>query len=376
MPFRERHRVYFETLQSIHVPRPVRAGALMLVVTLVAVVGFLLFTPWVQTTAGPGVVTALDPNDRVQQINALVAGRIERWYVQDGARVKAGDPILKVADNDPQLLQRLDAEQQQLLRQRDAAAAALATAKIDLQRTEDLYDQGLAARRDFELANIKVEDLRANLAAAEAALARQSVELSRQSQQLIRAPRDGFILRVNAGDNATFVDAGQSVATFQPDGAERAVELYIDGRDVALVKPGDPVRLLFEGWPAVQFSGWPSVAIGTFEGRVTAVDPTAQPNGQFRVLIVEDPEGEHPWPDRRFVRFGATARGWVLLDTVPLYYELWRQLNNFPPRFTGENTGPFGRPNSGSSSSGQDPGAGAGGSSGSGSTRQGGLTIR
>ena len=121
------------------------------------------------------------------------------------------------------------------------------------------------------------------------------------------------------------------VATFVPDNVERAVELFIDGRDVALVRPGAKVRLQFEGWPVVQFSGWPSVAIGTFGGEIIAVDPSADTIGRFRVLVVEDKEDPNPWPDQRFVRFGSNARGWILLETVPVGYEIWRQLNNFPP---------------------------------------------
>jgi len=37
--------------------------------------------------------------------------------------------------------------------------------------------------------------------------------------------------------------------------------------------------------------------------------------------------------DDRFLRFGAQVNGWVLLDTVSIGFELWRQLNNFPPRY-------------------------------------------
>ena len=110
------------------------------------------------------------------------------------------------------------------------------------------------------------------------------------------------------------------------------MELFIDGRDVALVRPGAKVRLQFEGWPMVQFSGWPNLAVGTFGGEVYAVDPSAQANGRFRVLVTEDPNAEHAWPEERFVRFGSNARGWVLLDTVPVGFELWRQMNNFPPQ--------------------------------------------
>lgn len=332
MPFRERHIVHFKTLASIRTPRIMIVIAMILAVAVGGAITFLTFTPWVQTTAGAGIVTAIDPNDRAQEINALVSGRIDEWFVRDGDQVREGDPIVRIIDNDPQLLDRLAAERDQLLAQRDAASIALETAQIDLNRTRGLFEDGLAARRDVEQAQIRIEDLRARVAAAEAALQRQETDISRLSAQLVAAPRAGTILRVNAGNSATFVSAGEILASFQPADAERAIELFIDGRDVALVTPGAPVRLQFEGWPAVQFSGWPSVAVGTFAGRVITVDPSAQPNGQFRVLVAEDPEAEQPWPDGHFVRFGANVRGWVLLDTVPLGYELWRQLNNFPPR--------------------------------------------
>lgn len=336
MPLSDRHIGHLDTLSSIRMPRVIRVVAWTLIVAIVAIAAFLTFTPWVQTTSGPGQVTALDPNDRAQEINALVSGRIDEWFVRDGQTVKAGDPILRVADNDPQLIARLENERAQLEAQRDAARSALETAEIDLRRSRELFEDGLASRRDYEQARLQVDDLRSNVASAEAALARQAVELSRQSVQTVRAPRDGTILRVNAGDTATVVSAGQSVATFQPADAERAVELFVNGRDVALVKPGLPVRLEFEGWPTVQFSGWPSVAVGTFPGEVVAIDPVAQADGRFRVLVVE-PEGtDEPWPDDSFVRFGAEARGWVLLEKVRLGFELWRQLNNFPPRYVEE----------------------------------------
>jgi multidrug resistance efflux pump len=198
---------------------------------------------------------------------------------------------------------------------------------------QKLFEDGLASRRDFEQAKIRVEELKARIAENAAELTRVDVNVSRQSVQIVRAPRDGVIQRVNAGDSATFVSAGQAVASFVPDDVDRAVELFIDGRDVALVRAGDPVRLQFEGWPVVQVSGWPSVAVGTFSGRVVAIDPSAQTGGRFRVLVAEDPAAATPWPATDFVRFGSGARGWILLDTVSVGYEIWRQLNNFPPNF-------------------------------------------
>jgi multidrug efflux pump subunit AcrA (membrane-fusion protein) len=245
MPFSPHHISHFKTLASIKTPRVINAVAWMLMVAVTSSTLFLIFTPWVQTTSGPGMVTALDPNDRVQEINALVSGRIETWYVRDGSIVEKGDPIVRIVDNDPLLLQRLDAERQQVLARIRAAETAAATAELDRDRTFQLYEEGLAARRDYEQAQIRLEDLRARVAEAAAALTRLDTQISRQSAQLVRAPRDGMILSLNAGDISTFIDAGQSIATFLPAQAERAVEIFVDGCDVALVQPGDPVRLMF-----------------------------------------------------------------------------------------------------------------------------------
>nr|MBV6631056.1 HlyD family efflux transporter periplasmic adaptor subunit [Oceanococcus sp. HetDA_MAG_MS8] len=331
MPTLADHYTHFRTLNNQRIPRVMPQVSRMIVVLLILGGLFLAFTPWVQTTTGMGAVTALNPNDRQQEINALVSGRIAEWYVHDGMPVKVGDPIVRIVDNDPQLLERLNTERSQVMAKLNAAESAVATAEIDLRRTQELFDDGLASRREYEQSRIRVAELRARVAEAAAELSRVEVNMSRQSMQIVRAPRDGVILRVNAGDTATFINTGSVVATFVPDNVQRAVELFIDGRDVALVQPGAQVRLQFEGWPAVQFSGWPSVAIGTFPGKVVAVDPSAQVNGQFRVLVTEDTDSDEPWPEERFVRFGAKAQGWILLGTTNVGYELWRQLNNFPP---------------------------------------------
>lgn len=333
MPYHDLYGDKFTTLNGIGTPRVGRAVAFSIVLFFAIVIPFLIFVPWVQTANGPGQVTALNPNDRLQEINALVPGRIQEWYVRDGSRVEVGDPIVRIVDNDPQLLERLRTERQQVVADLSAAETALEIAEIDRRRMKELFDEGLAARRDFEQARIRVEELRSRVARAAAEVSRVDVKLSRQSVQVVRAPRAGTILRVNAGDTATFVSTGQVVATFVPDNVERALEIYVDGRDVALVRIGAPVRIQFEGWPVIQISGWPAKAVGTFAGRVVAVDASAQANGRFRVLVEEDKDWRDPWPDPGFVRFGSKARGWILLETVPVGYEIWRQLNNFPPNF-------------------------------------------
>jgi hypothetical protein len=111
------------------------------------------------------------------------------------------------------------------------------------------------------------------------------------------------------------------------------VVIEVNGLDAPLIQPGRKVRLQFEGWPVFQFSGWPSQAIGTFGGVVDFVEPVANANGRFNVWVKQDP-ADIDWPNSDFVRLGSNAKGWVLLEEVKLGYELWRQLNNFPPKFT------------------------------------------
>jgi len=322
----------FKTLERLKTPGVMRGLGVMLVVGIVFSLVVMLYVPWVQTAAGTGAVTALDPRDRVQNVNALVPGRIETWFVTDGNIVKRGDPIARIIDNDPLLLERLKAERAQKLAEISAAELAAQTAQLDVQRTGALFREGLAARRDFEAAQIKVADYAAKIAQSRAAITKVDVDLSRQSAQIVRAPRDGRIMRINAGDSATMVKQGDILATFAPEESVRVVELYVDGRDVPLIKPGRRVRLEFEGWPAIQFSGWPSVAQGMFDGRVRAIDLSASDNGLFRLLVEPAPD-RAPWPREPFVRLGAKVRGWVLMDTVSVGFELWRQLNDFPLQF-------------------------------------------
>jgi multidrug resistance efflux pump len=150
---------------------------------------------------------------------------------------------------------------------------------------------------------------------------------------VIKAPRTGYIQQWFGLEGSETVSEGQPLFVIVPDTENLAVEMVVSGNDMPLVQPGAPVRLQFEGWPAVQFVGWPSVAIGTFGGRVNRVFPTDDGQGNFRVLVVPDNYLPHDngWPDKVYLRQGVRANGWVLLRQVPLGYEVWRQINGFPP---------------------------------------------
>ncbi|QQN74647.1 HlyD family secretion protein [Croceicoccus sp. YJ47] len=332
MPDRPQHSAHFTTLAGMRPPRIARVVALLILGGIALSAAILFFVPWVQTAQGTGEVIALDPDDRVREVTSLIGGRVTEFYVQDGEEVSEGDPIARVEDVDPRLIERLQAERDQLMMEIDAIARRRQVAMLDVDRNRQLFNEGLGSRRDFEQAQIKVAEADATLADARARVQRIDTELSRQSAQIVRAPRNGRVQQINVAAGSELVSQGTVLAVIAPEEIERAVELYINGRDVPLIHDGSPVRLEFEGFPAVQLSGWPSLAQGIYDGQVRSVDPIAQPNGLFRV-IVEPVPGKSDWPGRRFVRQGSKVMGWVQGEEVSVGYELWRQLNDFPLEF-------------------------------------------
>ena len=124
------------------------------------------------------------------------------------------------------------------------------------------------------------------------------------------------------------IKEGDAVCTVMPEARDLAVEMYVKAMDVPLISKGRKVRIQFDGWPAIQFGGWPNVSVGTFGGEVSVIDYVNSQPGEFRILVVPDKEDES-WPAQ--LRMGSGTKGWVMLDNVPLWYELWRQLNGFPP---------------------------------------------
>ena len=172
----------------------------------------------------------------------------------------------------------------------------------------------------------------ADLYDSEADLAKKQNEFSnmqiRNQQYHVVAPQTGYIVKAMKGGIGETLKEGEAVATIMPETPDLAVEMYVKAMDVPLIANDRKVRIQFDGWPALQFSGWPSVSVGTFGGEVKVIDRTNSSNGDFRILVTPDTQDES-WPQQ--LRLGSGIKGWVMLDTVPVWYELWRQLNGFPP---------------------------------------------
>jgi len=159
------------------------------------------------------------------------------------------------------------------------------------------------------------------------------VKLGELDRLKILSPSSGRIQAILGQVGANTVKEGDKLFEVIPDTTDLAVELNVRGLDLPLIHVGDEVRLQFDGWPAIQFVGWPSVAVGTFGGKVIAVNPSDDSKGNFKIIVGPDPEDpkQEKWPDSRYLRQGVRAKGWVILSTVSLGFEIWRQLNGFPP---------------------------------------------
>jgi multidrug resistance efflux pump len=301
------------------------------ILIFILVIFFLgtLFLPWIQTSSGKGQVTSLHPEDRVQQIVSTVSGRIKFWYVRDGSIVHKGDKIVEIIDIDPYLIERLKAEVEAMQLRMDSLIEVTKLAKSNFDRQSRLYNNGLTSKKEFEFAQINYQKSMAEQQYYKSQLIKSQSTLSKQHSQIINANRDGVVINTLSSSATKIVKIGDILATFIPYTNNIAVEIYISGNDVPLVHIGRKVRLVFDGWPSIQFSGWPSVSIGTFGGIVKVVDYAVSSNGLFRIVIEPD-STDKPWPAKNFLRMGAQASAYIQLNRVFLGYEIWRQLNGFP----------------------------------------------
>ena len=153
----------------------------------------------------------------------------------------------------------------------------------------------------------------------------------RNGMYYIMASQDGQIIRAQKSGIGEIIKDGEELLTVVPTGNKYAVEMFVRPVDLPLLSPGQSVRFIFDGFPAIIFAGgWPDQSFGTFAGKILAVENTINDNGLFRVIVVEDPASKK-WPPQ--IKMGAGAQGIALLNDVPLWYELWRNINGFPADF-------------------------------------------
>lgn len=387
-----------------------------------------LFLPWTQNIKTAGTVTTLYQEQRPQQLNSPIPGRIVKWYVKNGDFVKKGDTILKLSEvkedyMDPMLidrteeqvaakkgvrdfyeakvgttnaqlealnssrelkLQQLKVKIQQLNNKLAAEEAELKAAENALtlsadqyERQQKMYNEGLVSLTQFQQRSVSYQNALAKKTAAENKLAqtRQEViattieqnatiqdyteklskiqgdrfqsmgqiesssgEIAKLENQMsnykirqglyhVLASQDGQIVQLHKSGIGEILKDGESIGSIVPLNVDYAVEIYIKPVDLPLVKPGQRVMCIFDGFPAIVFSGWPNTSYGTFAGKVIAVESNINANGLFKALVVEE-KGKKPWPPQ--IKIGAGVQGIAILNDVPVWYELWRNINGFP----------------------------------------------
>lgn len=402
---------------------------IVLIFIIVAVL--LLFLPWTQNISGSGAVTTLKPDQRPQTIQSLISGRIEKWYVNEGDYVQAGDTILFISEIkedylDPNLVENtknqmiakedavasyegkvgaLDSQMSAINSERnlksqqaknkirqallkiksdsmdlEAIKTQIKIANTQFKRSVQLNKEGLKPLTDVEEKRLKLQEIEAKiitqenkLLSSENELINARVEISRinaeysekfskaQSDQYtaqsskydtkaqvnklenqynnykirngmyyIKAPQNGYVNRALKSGIGENIKEGTPIVSIMPAKYDIAVETYISPNDFPLIQKGEKVRVWFDGWPTIVFSGWPDLSYGTYGGKIVAVENFISENGKYRILIAPDSK-EQKWPKQ--LSIGSGAQTMALLDNVPIWYEIWRTLNGFPPNY-------------------------------------------
>ena len=390
-----------------------------------------MFLPWTQNIRSKGNVTTLLQEQRPQQVNTLIGGKVTKWHVKEGDFVQQGDTLVQLSEVkadylDPDLLARtreqlsgkqlaveyykskvdvtekqigaintgLQLKMDQLLTklkqltlkvQSDSAESVAAINEFSISskqfsRQKAMYDSGLVSLTQLEIRNQQYQNALAKKVSAENKLANSKQDLNitkiemsalqqentekvakaqgeqfqsltqiasgsadiaklqnqyasyniRNGMYYVLATQSGQIIKAQKAGIGEYVKDGEMIAEIVPDKIQFAVELFVEPFDLPLISTGQKVRFMFDGFPAIVFSGWPKASSGTFGGIVVAIEGNVSINGKFRILAKEDPD-DRPWPKE--LKIGTGAHGIALLRDVPVWYELWRNINGFPPDY-------------------------------------------
>jgi multidrug resistance efflux pump len=206
----------------------------------------------------------------------------------------------------------------------------LLNANIELNSIEAEYTTKISkAESDLQSALSYLYETQGEIAKMNNEYANLSI---RSGFYFVTAPQDGYVVQTRVSGVGENISEGDAICTIMPIGSALAVQLYVKPMDVPLLEKGRKVRIQFDGWPALVFSGWPNYTFGTFGGVVAVID-NIDTKGHYRMMVIPDP-ADDPWPEQ--LRVGSGAYGWVMLKDVPIWYELWRQFNGFPPDYIGE----------------------------------------
>ena len=280
-----------------------------------------------------------------------------------------------------QLQNKLKAEQAELT----AVNNELKIAQDQLNRQNKMYEEGLVSLTQLQQRNVSYQNALAKKTSAENKLAQTQQEIAAQNIEqnaviqeyteklsktegdrfqsmgqvagstgdiaklenqvatykvrkglyYILATQDGQITQLTKAGIGEIVKDTETIGIIVPKKINYIAEIYVKPVDLPLIRENQKVMLTFDGFPAIVFSGWPNSSYGTFSGKIIAIENSISENGLFKAIVAED-KTQKRWPPN--MKIGTGASGIAILNDVPIWYEIWRNINGFPPDYYQVNT--------------------------------------
>ena len=280
-----------------------------------------------------------------------------------------------------QLQNKLKAEQAELI----AVNNELKIAQDQLNRQNKMYEEGLVSLTQLQQRNVSYQNALAKKTSAENKLAQTQQEIAAQNIEqnavvqeyteklsktegdrfqsmgqvagstgdiaklenqvatykvrkglyYILATQDGQITQLKKAGIGEIVKDAETIGIIVPKKIDYIAEIYVKPVDLPLIRENQKVMLTFDGFPAIVFSGWPNSSYGTFSGKIIAIENSISENGLFKAIVAED-KTQKRWPPN--MKIGTGASGIAILNDVPIWYEIWRNINGFPPDYYQVNT--------------------------------------
>lgn len=259
------------------------------------------------------------------QTNAEIANtQYERTVLLEKEGLKAVKDVEEKRSKLQEVTAKLISQKNKLLSSKNEVI----NSKLTIRTIQATYAEKLGKiQSDLFTAESNGYDTEAELSKLETSFANYT---KRNSLLYVTAPQDGYINKaIKSGVGETFKE-GEELVGIMPANYELAVEMFVKPIDLPLIHIGEEVRVQFDGWPAIIFSGWPNVSYGTYGAKIVAIENFISANGMYRVLLKPD-SADVQWPEA--IRVGSGAKTIALLENVPIWFELWRQINSFPPNF-------------------------------------------
>jgi RND family efflux transporter MFP subunit len=264
LPFRKRKFVYW-----------IGAVSILFLIGILYVMGIL--SPAIEVEVAN--VTQVYPSQAFTLLNASgyvvaqrkaavaskVTGQLVSLYVEEGSRVKKGEVIARLENNDvtaarDQAKANLNAARYNL----EQAKAELHDATLSFNRNKDLIEHGYISQAEYDASEARYKKANAAVEAAEAAVKANTAALQGANvaieYTLIRAPFDAVVLTKNAdiGDIVTPIGAAanaKAAVVTVADMSSLQVEVDVSESNIHQVKVGQPCEIQLDALPDSRFRG-------------------------------------------------------------------------------------------------------------------------